>query len=657
MKRWLKRPSVVAMLIALVVYGIVSLVQSLGFLEKWELQVYDIMLRARHDPKVNDPRIVLVGIDEDDIHWKDYPVRDGLMAKLLDKILKAEPCAVGVDIYRDLPEPRDGSERKPLAELFDREEKLVVIYNLPGPDLVQPPPELMGPESEFNIAFNDSFPPDSRGMVRRLLLEATLNNEKGEPEFKYALSFNLAMRYVAVEAAKRGLDGTPHFLGSSFKLGKATFSKLHPNDGGYHHLDAGGIQIMMDFKSPALFDTYSMRDVIEGKIPATVFRDRIVLVGTTCPSIKDYLTTPLKGDQEQYGVAIHAQAVNQLLRAALDGDPTTRVLSQWQQRVWSFLWAVLGGGVGYALFRWPKASVLAIFGGAAALVGVTWIAFLKIWWLPAVDPALNYSLAALGTFAFVHVLERRQRSELMQIFSRHVSEEVAKHIWAERETFMDGNRPRSRKVTATVLFTDFVGFSSVSEKIGDPSVLMEWLNNGMEHLTQEVLVRDGIVNKYIGDAIMAVFGVPVPRRTEEELSTDATNAVRCALAMGATLEKLNAQWRVEGRHEIGMRIGIYTGSLVVGYMGSAKRLEFTVIGDTVNTASRLESTGKDEILPPPGSCCRILIGESTHKLLGDRFETEYVGEEHLKGKANTVSVYRVVREKQPSLASSNPLSV
>ena len=194
------------------------------------------------------------------------------------------------------------------------------------------------------------------------------------------------------------------------------------------------------------------------------------------------------------------------------------------------------------------------------------------------------------------------------------------------------------------MFSDFVGFSTVSEKF-EAGELMEWLNQIMERLALQVEIHDGLVSKFIGDSVMALFGVPVPRRTHAEIAEDAVNAVRCALAMGAELDDLNVVWKKAGKPQIGMRIGIFTGTLVAGSMGAAERLEYTVIGDIVNTASRLESTRKDEILAPPGRSCRILIGESTHALLDSRFETEYVGEEYLKGKENKVSVYRVLGEK------------
>ena len=121
----------------------------------------------------------------------------------------------------------------------------------------------------------------------------------------------------------------------------------------------------------------------------------------------------------------------------------------------------------------------------------------------------------------------------------------------------------------------------------DAATLMAWLNEGMERLAGHVEAHGGIVNKYIGDAIMAVFGVPVPRQAREQIAADAAGAVRCALAMGAELDLLNAEWRARGWPEIGMRIGIHTGPLVAGYIGSSKALSYTVIGDVANTSARL----------------------------------------------------------------------
>jgi adenylate cyclase len=414
---------------------------------------------------------------------------------------------------------------------------------------------------------------------------------------------------------------------------------------------AEGFQFLIDYKSPIEFTTFSFGDVLAGRVPGEQLKDRIVLIGGDADSVKDNLATPLTPSCR--GVVLHAQVLNQLLRAALDGHGPTRSWPDWLEMAWCFAWACLGALCGFAAQRSAERAALLFGFCLAALAGATIAAFLQNWWLPAVAPFLNYIISGTGAFALASYRERRERAELMQLFSRHVSDKVAQSIWEQRDTFLDGNRPRPQKITATVLFTDFVGFSSVSE-LKDPASLLQWLNEGMERLAQQVEAHDGIVNKYIGDAIMAIFGVPVPRQSTEEIARDARNAVRCALAMSAELESLNAGWRASGVDEIGMRIGICTGPLVAGSMGSAARLEFTVIGDTVNTASRLESTKKDEIPPPAGRACRILVSESTWQQLGGLFESDFEAEEELKGKERKVKIRRIVAEKR--LAIPEPLA-
>jgi adenylate cyclase len=231
----------------------------------------------------------------------------------------------------------------------------------------------------------------------------------------------------------------------------------------------------------------------------------------------------------------------------------------------------------------------------------------------------------------------------MQLFSRHVSKQVAEGIWRDREQFLDGQRPRPQQLVATVLFTDLVGFTSVSEKL-PPEELMDWLNEFMEPMAKQVSAHGGVIEQFTGDAIVAVFGVPIARKDEEEISQDAINAVNCALAMGTVLRDLNGHWLAQNRPTTAMRIGIYTGPMVAGSLGSSDRLEYVVIGDTVNVASRLESFDKELFFPLrlDGRPCRILIGEATLRRLRERFLTERVGEVSLKGKEERIHVYRVL---------------
>jgi len=240
--------------------------------------------------------------------------------------------------------------------------------------------------------------------------------------------------------------------------------------------------------------------------------------------------------------------------------------------------------------------------------------------------------------------ERNQKKQLMQIFSCHVSDQVAEEMWRERAQFLNGSRPKPQQLTATVMFTDISGFTSISERL-DPQVLFDWLNEYMEAMTKIVSEHRGMVNKYLGDALMVVFGTPVPRTTEEEIALDATRAADCALAMDEALKTLNSSFAKRGWPIIGARIGIFTGALAAGTLGSSQRMEYTVIGDAVNSAARLEQLRDVPAAEVPGSACRILIGESTFQHLGGRYKTRAIPSVLLKGKAESVSIHALEGHK------------
>jgi len=200
--------------------------------------------------------------------------------------------------------------------------------------------------------------------------------------------------------------------------------------------------------------------------------------------------------------------------------------------------------------------------------------------------------------------------------------------------------PRPQELTATVLFTDLVGFTTISEQFGDPGKLMLWLNEYMEVMTSCVMNHRGLVDKYMGDSIMSVFGVPVARTSEEEISRDAIDAIRCAMAMGTRLADLNSRWKEQNLPTVRMRVGIFTGHLIGGCIGSRRqRIEYTVTGDTVNIASRLESFNKQF---DSENICRILIGESTWRYSCEQFLCRELGSMELRGKGQRVEVYQVL---------------
>jgi adenylate cyclase len=457
-----------------------------------------------------------------------------------------------------------------------------------------------------------------------------------------AFALRLALLYLQPEGIVLQPDpANPEQL----RLGPHTLRPLEAYDGPYAAADTRGYQFLLDFKGwRGSFPAITLTELMSGNIAPEMLRDKIVLIGITAESVKDHFYTPfsrgLQDDQQTDGVAIHAHIISQLIRLGLGGAAPVKTLNKWQESIWIVIWAALGGLIGLSV-RTPWKLCFAIGSGLLALVVFDFSVFLEDWWLPLVPPALAWFIAAVAITAYLSHQETVERAALMQLFSRHVSKQVADGIWRDREQFLDGKRPRPQQLIATVLFADLVGFTAVSEKLS-PAELMDWLNECMDPMARQVSTHGGVIEQYSGDAIVAVFGVPIARNDDEEINRDAVNAVSCALAMATVLRDLNRRWLERNRPTTGMRIGIYTGPMVAGSLGGSDRLEYVVIGDTVNVASRLESFDKDLFARSLAEPCRILIGEATLIRLGQRFPTEKVGQVSLKGKEERIHVYRVL---------------
>jgi adenylate cyclase len=616
----------------LVCLGLIGL-RATGNLEALELAAYDWLLRVRADTTPADARIVLITITESDIRQQEaWPLPDATLAQLLTLLTQYQPRAVGLDIYRDVPVP-PGHEA--LEAILTRNPRIIAAmkFGTTAETSVPPPPVLHQTEQ---VGFIDIVV-DPGGIVRRGLLFL----DDGHTTY-YSFALRLALLYLQAEGIGPQPDPvTPAYL----RLGQTTFRRLAPNDGGYVNTDAYGYQFLLDFRRRHTFPTFSLQALLSGEVDPAALRDKIVLIGVTAVSVKDAFFTPysrgMHTDQQMPGVILHAYAVSQLLRGALDGDATIATVSDQCEGLWMLLCGVLGAALGYRM-RSPWRLALTGAGGFLVLELAGYGALMYGWWIPVVPPALAWGLSAAGVTACVSYQEKAQRLVVVRIFSQHVSKQVVEALLQQQDQLLAGGRARPRELTATVLFSDLEGFTSVSEKLR-PKELLDWLNAYMDKVAEQVILHHGMINKYIGDSIMALFGLERTNAADEEVTQDAVRAVQCALAMEKALRQLNQQWQEHGLPTIGMRIGIFTGPLVVGSLGSANRLEYTVLGDTVNTASRLESFDKYVLAPhTTGSPCRILIGEATLRYLGGQFQTQKVGEVHLKGKEETVTIYRVV---------------
>jgi len=285
----------------------------------------------------------------------------------------------------------------------------------------------------------------------------------------------------------------------------------------------------------------------------------------------------------------------------------------------------------------------------ATCTGICLLLFTQSGWVPLAAPVLGFVLSA-GVVVTYRAYQAQQKQQIvMKLLGQNTSPQIAQALWQGRDCLLKSGKLPGISLTATMLFADIKDFSTISEQML-PESLLEWLNELLNVITREVIKRQGIVNKFTGDGVMAVFGVPTGRLEKREVEEDARAAVACALAISDRLAEMNQNWQRLGLPTIQMRIGIFTGPVVAGSLGGKDRLEYGVIGDSVNIAARLESCEKHR----QPTNCRILIGYETLVHLRGQFEVESWGLLALKGKQQMVDVYRVVGprlDKQHSIVT------
>ena len=599
-----------------------------GALQPLELLLYDATMRLRPADPVDD-RIVVIAETEADLRRFGHPLPDRILAQAIDLLAAAPAKAIGVDKYRDIPVAPGTDE---LASALERHRQVVWIMKAstakePG---VPAPAPLRG---TLRTGFNDLVT-DPGGVIRRGLIY--LEDRSGDTLYSFPLL--LAANYLG--RSDPMLERSPE-REDWVRVGKTTVPALEPDDGGYAGVDTAGYQFLLDYRGMP-FRHFTLGELLDRLVDPAALRGRMVLLGSSAESLSDVVNTPFAngavGAAPLSGVELQAQAASQLLRLGLGESRPIAVLPGYWGILLIVAWSLAG-----ALLAWrtPGFASFAAFAalGVLACLAAAVAAISLNGWLPSAAPVLGFLLCG-GTAAGQRAMaEHKLRDGLMRIFSTHVSKEVADTLWREREILLEGKRLRPQQLTATLLFTDIRGFTTVSERLG-VEILFGWLNEYMDAMAATIARHDGILKQYIGDGVMAVFGAPVVRSTREEMAQDAANAVRCALEMGAELERLNAGWARRGLPPIGIRAGINTGPVMSGSIGGAGRLEYAVIGDTVNTASRLESfAGNDAVV---ASNCRVLISEATHQLIGDAFEVKYIGDVPLKGKAEKFRIFQVL---------------
>ncbi|MEG4506514.1 adenylate/guanylate cyclase domain-containing protein [Microcoleus sp. F6_B4] len=615
-------------IIWIVVTGTLLGVRHLGGLQPLELNAYDLMVQLRPD-RGPDPRLLIVEVTERDINTiEKWPISDRILAKAIAEIARLEPTAIGIDIIRDIPYEPGNAELA--IQLKNPKVFPITFRGRSKQQRVPPNPNI----PENRVGFNDLVVDPDR-IVRRNLMFAS----EGKTTHT-SLSMRLAFAYLNSKKVESNLTEK-----EEIQANKIVFSRLRSDSGGYQNINAQGYQILLNYRSSKeIAEIVTLSQVLGGKVDPKLVKGKIVLIGVTAPTVKDIFSTPYSasknGNIPTPGVLIHANATSQILSAVLDGQGLFWYWDEWQEILWIAVWGAVGG-----CLAWRLEKSLNLMGSAIAacgsLFGFTFFLFMQQGWIPLISPAMALLITAGVAVTYKYEQSRQQQGIVMKLLGQQTSPAIANALWKERVHLLESGLLPGQKVTATIVLTDVQGFSTISEKL-PPEVVMSWLNEYLSAMAQEVQAHQGVINKFTGDGMLAVFGVPIPRTTPEEIAEDARLAVSCALAISSRLPEMNQNWLTRGLPTVKMRVGIFTGPVMVGSLGGTTRLEYGVIGDSVNIASRLESCEKDR----HEDTCRILIAEETLLHLADKFEVESWGALPLRGREQKVNVYRILGRKK-----------
>lgn len=386
--------------------------------------------------------------------------------------------------------------------------------------------------------------------------------------------------------------------------------------------------VLINYAGPyRTYRHYSMSDVLSGAVLPDTFKGKIVLVGGTALGIGDLRSTPFeKQDAGYMGVEVHANIIDNLLHSDEKGRSfLTRGLHEELIDTGFILLFGLVFGFWFSRIK-PLYSTISVFLTLGAFAWLIYFSFAH-WglWLSCVVPAgtlvVNYAVIT----SFRMIFEEGEKRKIRKTFSQYLSPGVIALIEKDPQKYI---RPGGETKDLTVMFSDIRGFTTLSEGLtADELVLL--LNEYLGEMTEVIFHNLGTLDKYIGDAIMAFWGSPYPQ------DDHAYRACTCALQMIQGLDKLNAKWQAEGRKQIAIGVGLNTGPVNVGNMGSAKRLAWTVMGDNVNLASRLEGITKEYR-------GRIVISEGTYREIADQFVCRDLDKIRVKGKHQPVTIYELL---------------
>ncbi len=627
--QWLARHRLLALALICVFWtGLIFLgraLPSVPFLfSPWSgEQGFEDLLRqqGRKTPERND--FVFVGIDQESLQLtavgpeeiagnralqlmteRPFPWSREVWAIFLDKVFKAGARLVLFDLIFNNPNDGDPAFHAALEKYRNR----VVIganFDAAHGNLILPNEALIpAPQGQDDrVGFVNFWPDFTDGKVR-------------------AIAYRISERQLVGQPAAPGDELLSSLSARGLvKLGRADSI---PNDLSAHAIRFG----------PR--DAYQPRNLYEIFLPATwhrnyqdgaFFKNKVIIVGVSAQIVHDVVDTPL--GPNTYGPTLHLYA----MAAALKHQYLTST-----QPTLGYTLVGLAGLAAWGLISFFRRPIIALSGMIAVTLlylGAARLFYdLQGFFLLTVPVMSAFLLSGVSSLGFDYALERLEKLRTRRTLERYVSKNLVKEILENPDSYY--HSLLGVRVPATMLFSDLIGFTTLSEK-ADPEELVSHLNEYLTKMTAVVFEHGGTLDKFIGDAIMAVWG----NVRSFGVTEDAKRAVRAAFGMRCALQDLNKAWGAQGRIPLGMGIGINQGEVIVGNVGSQERMDPTVIGDAVNLASRLEALTRTYGVD-------ILIGSTVAELVGGDFHFRSVARVQVKGKTQPVDVYTLLGPKDGS---------
>ncbi len=544
---------------------------------------------------------------------KQFPWSREVWAILLDKLFAAGTRLVMFDFVFNPPNEGDPAFHDALEKYHDR---VVLGANVassaakadvdvsPSDQIVTPNEKLIAPPAiaDDRIGYTNFWPDPTDGKVR-------------------AANFTISDRQLAGLAPFPGEDVFESFAARALeKLGHA---KDIPRDQRAH---------LIRFSGNDAYEARSLYEIFDPKLwranykNGSFFQNKVVLIGAASQIAHDFVVTPMRPDMP--GPVLHLQTMGAAMQQEFLRSTTLTTDYALLGASGVFAWALI------AFVRRPFICILTLLGVTAVYLVVARIAYDRAGVFVFTVPVLGaFLLSGLLSLGLEYMIERVEKLRTRRTLERYVSKNLVKEILDNPGSFYSSLR--GVRIPATILFSDVVGFTALTEN-ADPEALVRQLNEYLSRMTEAVFDNGGTLDKFIGDAVMAVWGNVRSRGRAE----DAKSAARAALAMRRELWTLNQRWFAEGIVPFAIGIGINQGDVLVGNIGSQQKADPTVIGDAVNLASRLESLTRTYGVD-------ILLGPSATELVRDEFYVRSVARVQVKGKTEPAEISALLGPRDP----------